>query len=117
MSSPPKLGRSEEFIQEKEVMNFLEMSEFNRKYFGNPKPFEMLEYSGKFETDKIGELDRNIAGILSEKSRISAVELSKKINSAISLNNAQLLGINAEAIAQTILEALQYARNTNHASH
>lgn len=69
----------EEFIQEKEILNFLEMKEFNRKYFNNAEPFEMNEYSGKFETSEMDGLDWKIVRILSENSRVSAIEIAKSL--------------------------------------
>src|SRR3989344_6061134 len=78
----------------------------------NTQKIESVKITGDFflhPEDTIINIEKSL-----KNSRINSTEaeLSKKINSAISLNNAQLLGINAEAIAQTILEALQYASNT-----
>jgi len=68
----------EDFIQEKEVVNYLELMDFNRAYIYGGQPVEMAEYDGKFRKIAIDGLDHKILSQLSANSRLPLVEMASK---------------------------------------
>ncbi|GEM_PF-812834 len=68
----------EDFIQEKEIVSYLEMIDFNRTHIYGGEPKEMLEYDGKFRKKQIDETDQKILEQLSTNSRLTMIEMGKK---------------------------------------
>jgi len=68
----------EDFIQEKEIVNYLELIDFNRAYIYGGPPVEMVEYDGKFRKIGIDPLDQGILAQLSANSRMPLVEMASK---------------------------------------
>ena len=71
------IGGFEDFVQEKEVVNYLEMADFNRAYLYGGEPTEMLEYDGKFRHTEADALDWKILEQLSTNSRMPTAEIAK----------------------------------------
>ena len=70
----------EDFIQEKEIVNYLEIVDFNRTYLHGAEPNEMLEYDGKFKDTKLDDVDKKLLSQLADNSRQTLIELSNKTN-------------------------------------
>ena len=68
----------EEFIQEKEIVNYLELIDFNRTHVYGGDPMAMAEYDGKSNAIEIDELDQKILEQLSTNSRLTLIEMSKQ---------------------------------------
>jgi len=67
----------EDFIQEKEVVNYLEMVDFTRAHLYGGEPVEMVEYDGKFRHGQVDNLDREILEQLSTNSRLPLVDMAR----------------------------------------
>ncbi|MDD5163157.1 MAG: AsnC family transcriptional regulator [Candidatus ainarchaeum sp.] len=72
----------EDFIQEKEIVSYYEVFNFNRAYLYGGNPIEMQEYDGEFRQKQIDELDKKILNQLSANSRLSFIEMAQKFNAS-----------------------------------
>lgn len=70
----------EDFIQEKEVVTYLEMIEFTRAHIYDGEPVEMIEYDGKFRHAWVDDLGRKILEQLSANSRMTLIEMAQKFS-------------------------------------
>ena len=68
----------EDFIQEKEILSYLEMIDFNRTHLYKGEPCEMVEYDGKFRKKDVDSLDIMILEQLSTNSRLPLIEMAAK---------------------------------------
>lgn len=68
----------EDNIQEKEIINYLEIIDFNRTYLHGAEPKQMIEYNGKFQKEEIDFVDRKILSELAGNNRQTLIELGKK---------------------------------------